>query len=35
VVIPGLLNKIQVFVIRFLPRIVVVRLTAMMISKHK
>jgi short-subunit dehydrogenase len=35
VVIPGLLNKIQVFVIRFLPRIVLVRLTAMMISKHK
>ncbi|KPL14237.1 MAG: hypothetical protein AMS26_11445 [Bacteroides sp. SM23_62] len=35
VVIPGLLNKIQVFAIRLLPRIVVVRFTGMMMLKHK
>ena len=35
VVIPGLHNKIQVFAIRFLPRIVVIRLIKVMMSKYK
>jgi short-subunit dehydrogenase len=35
VVVPGLLNKLQVLAIRFLPRIVVVRLTGIMMLKHK
>lgn len=35
VVIPGMHNKIQVFAIRFLPRIVVIRLIKIMMSKYK
>lgn len=33
IVVPGLLNKIQVFAIRFLPRALVTRLTGMMMSE--
>jgi short-subunit dehydrogenase len=35
VVVPGIQHKIQVFAIRFLPRIVVARLAGLMMLKHK
>jgi short-subunit dehydrogenase len=35
IVVPGLLNKMQVFAIRFLPRAIIAKLTGRMMSKHK
>jgi short-subunit dehydrogenase len=35
IVVPGMLNKMQVFAIRFLPRALITRLTGMMMSEHK